>query len=150
MLRGFRDFIMRGNVVDLAVGIVIGAAFTGLVSTFTDAFLHPVINRAGGGGTIAGKVGIGGGQALDWGAFITAIINFLIVAAALYFLVVLPMNKLAERRRRGEVPPPAAPSEEVKLLTEIRDALVRGTPTQRGHGDVPVYPSDAPGSVESR
>jgi len=142
MLRGFKDFIMRGNVVDLAVGIVIGAAFTGLVTTFTDAFLHPLINRLGGGGTIAGKINLGGGQALDWGAFITAIINFLIVAATLYFLVVMPMNKLAERRRRGEEPPPAAPSEEVKLLTEIRDALVRGAP-----GDVPVYPSDAPKDV---
>jgi large conductance mechanosensitive channel len=150
MLRGFRDFIMRGNVVDLAVGIVIGAAFTGLVSTFTDAFLHPVINRAGGGGAIAGKINLGGGQALDWGAFVTAIINFVIVAAVLYFLVVLPMNKLAERRKRGEIPPPAAPSEEVKLLTEIRDALVHGAPEQRRGEDVPVYPSEARGGVESR
>jgi large conductance mechanosensitive channel len=133
MLRGFRDFIMRGNVVDLAVGIVIGAAFTGLVTTFTDAFLHPIINRMGGGGSFGGRVSIGGGQYLNWGAFITAVINFLIVAAVLYFLVVLPMNKLAERRRRGEEPPPAAPSEEVVLLTEIRDALVPG---DRRAGDV--------------
>jgi large conductance mechanosensitive channel len=142
MLRGFKDFIMRGNVVDLAVGIVIGAAFTGLVTTFTDALLHPIINRVGGGGTIAGRIRIGGGQALDWGAFVTAIINFLIVAAALYFLVVLPMNKLAERRRRGEEPPPKAPSEEVKLLTEIRDALVQGALDRHAGEDVPVYPSD--------
>jgi len=151
MLRGFKDFIMRGNVVDLAVGIVIGAAFTGLVTTFTNACLHPVINRLGGGGTIGGQLSIGGHQALDCGAFITAVINFLIVAATLYFLVVLPMNKLAERRRRGQEPPPQAPSEEVKLLTEIRDALVRGgAPEQRRGQDVPVYPSDAPDSVESR
>ena len=151
MLRGFKDFIMRGNVVDLAVGIVIGAAFTGLVTTFTDAFIHPVINRLGNGGTVAGQLSIGGHQALNWGAFITAVINFLIVAATLYFLVVLPMNKLAERRRRGQEPPPQAPSEEVKLLTEIRDALVRGgTPEQRRGQQVPVYPSDAPDSVESR
>jgi len=144
MLKGFRDFIMRGNVVDLAVGIVIGAAFTGLVTTFSDSFLQPIIKRIGGGsGQIAGTVGIGGGQRIDWGAFITAIINFLIIAAALYFLVVLPMNKLAERRRRGEVPPPKAPSEEVKLLTEIRDALVRGGGPAADR-DVPVYPSDAP------
>jgi large conductance mechanosensitive channel len=134
---------MRGNVVDLAVGIVIGAAFTGLITTFTDAFLHPVINRIGGGGEIAGRAPIGGGQYLNWGAFITAVINFMIVAAVLYFLVVLPMNKLAERRRRGEEPPPAAPSEEIKLLTEIRDALVRGGKRE----DVPVYPSDAPDNV---
>jgi large conductance mechanosensitive channel len=152
MLKGFRDFIMRGNVVDLAVGIVIGAAFTGLVTSFTGNLLQPIIKRiTGGTGEVAGKVGIGHGQALDVGAFITAIINFLLVAAVLYFLVVLPMNKLAERRRRGEVPPPEAPSEEVKLLTEIRDALVRGgAPAQRDGKDVPVYPSDAPDSLGSR
>jgi large conductance mechanosensitive channel len=150
MLRGFKDFIMRGNVVDLAVGIVIGAAFTGLVTTFTDAFLHPVVNRLSGGGDIGGKIDIGGKQLLNWGAFLTAVINFLLVAAVLYFLVVLPMNKLAERRRRGEEPPPAAPSEEVKLLTEIRDALVRGgAPAQRTGGEVPVYPSDAPDGIGS-
>jgi large conductance mechanosensitive channel len=147
MLRGFRDFIMRGNVVDLAVGIVIGAAFTGLVTTFTDALLHPIINRLSGGGPIAGRVGIGGGQYLNWGAFVTAVINFALVAAVLYFLVVLPMNKLAERRRRGEVPPPAAPSEEIKLLTDIRDALVRDGKRAE---DVPVYPSDAPGNLKAR
>ena len=149
MLRGFKDFIMRGNVVDLAVGIVIGAAFTGLVTTFTDAFIHPVINRVGNGGTVAGQLSIGGHQALNWGAFITAVINFLIVAATLYFLVVLPMNKLAERRRRGQEPPPQAPSEEVKLLTEIRDALVRGG-VPEATNDVPVYPSDAPGDLKRR
>jgi large conductance mechanosensitive channel len=149
MLKGFRDFIMRGNVVDLAVGIVIGAAFTGLVTTFTGSLLQPIIKRIGGGsGEVAGKVSIGGGQALDWGAFITAIINFLLVAAVLYFLVVLPMNKLAERRRRGEVPPPKAPSEEVKLLTEIRDALVRGDGAAAK--DVPVYPADAPDNLKPR
>jgi large conductance mechanosensitive channel len=149
MLKGFRDFIMRGNVVDLAVGIVIGAAFTGLVTTFSNSFLQPIIRRiSGGSGQVAGTVGIGGEQKLDWGAFVTGVINFLIIAAALYFLVVLPMNKLAERRRRGEVPPPKAPSEEIKLLTEIRDALVRGgDPAAR---DVPVYPSDAPDNLDRR
>jgi large conductance mechanosensitive channel len=149
MLKGFRDFIMRGNVVDLAVGIVIGAAFTGLVTTFSSSFLQPIIKRiSGGSGEVAGTINIGGKQHLDYGAFITAVINFLIIAAALYFLVVLPMNKLAERRRRGEVPPPKAPSEEVKLLTEIRDALVRGDGAAAK--DVPVYPSDAPDHLESR
>ncbi len=151
MLRGFKDFIMRGNVIDLAVGVVIGAAFNGLVTRFSDAFLQPLIKRVSGGtGEVAGKVSVGGGQYLDWGAFITAIINFLLTAAVLYFLVVLPMNKLAERRRRGEEPPPAAPSEEIKLLTEIRDALVRGgaAPAQRQGEKVPVYPSDAPDGVE--
>src|SRR5215472_13474597 len=63
------------------------------------------------------------GQVFDWGAFLNAIITFLLTAAALYFLVVFPMNKLAERRRRGQEPPPKAPSEEIRLLTDIRDLL---------------------------
>ncbi len=146
MLRGFKDFIMRGNVIDLAVGIVIGTAFTAVVGVFTNAFINPIIKRASGGGQLAGKVNIGGGQALDWGAFLNAIITFLITAAVLYFFFVLPMNKLEERRRRGEEPPPKTPSEEVQLLREIRDALVRGTAAD----DVPVYPSDAPDGVKSQ
>lgn len=126
MLKGFKDFIMRGNVVDLAVGVVIGAAFTGLVTQFTASFLKPLISLMGGDTSLsAGKWEIGK-VAFDWAAFINAVITFLMTAAVLYFLVVLPLNKLAERRRRGEEPPPAAPSEEVKLLTEIRDALVAG------------------------
>ncbi|OLB78419.1 MAG: mechanosensitive ion channel protein MscL [Actinobacteria bacterium 13_2_20CM_2_71_6] len=147
MLKGFKDFIMRGNVIDLAVGIVIGAAFTTLVQSFTNGFMLPIIKRLGGGGDIGGKIKIGGGQALDWGGFVNAVITFLITAAVLYFFFVMPMNKLAERRRRGEEPPPETPSDEVQLLTEIRDALVRGTPAQR---DVPVYPSDAPDEIKSR
>ncbi|MGC1210448.1 MAG: large conductance mechanosensitive channel protein MscL [Micromonospora sp.] len=124
MLKGFKDFIMRGNVVDLAVGIVIGAAFTGLVSQFTESFLEPLIKLLGGGGEFtAGRWRIGD-QVFDWAAFINAVITFLLTAAVLYFLVVYPMNRLAERRRRGEEPPPKAPSEEIKLLTEIRDALL--------------------------
>ncbi len=148
MFQGFKDFIMRGNVVDLAVGIVIGAAFTSVVTALTNGFLQPVIRVLGGGsGVGAGKVSIGRGQYLDWSAFVNAVINFLIVAAALYLLVVYPMNLLAERRRRGEEPPPKTPSEEVQLLTEIRDALLRqnGVPPEAGPGrTVPVYPSDAP------
>ncbi|NES15777.1 MULTISPECIES: large conductance mechanosensitive channel protein MscL [Micromonospora] len=136
MLKGFKDFIMRGNVVDLAVGIVIGAAFTGLVSQFTKSFLEPLIKFFGGGTALtAGRWKISSGNYMDWAAFINAAITFLLTAAVLYFLVVYPMNRLAERRKRGEEPPPAAPSEEVKLLTEIRDALLAGhqaTPAQRG------------------
>ncbi len=148
MLKGFKDFIMRGNVVDLAVGIVIGAAFTSVVTALTNGFLQPVLKRLGGGqGVHAGGISIGGGQYLDWTLFVNALINFLIVAAALYFLVVFPMNVLAERRRRGEEPPPKTPSEEVQLLTEIRDALLRqnGVPPEAGPGrTVPVYPADSP------
>ncbi|MEU8232286.1 large conductance mechanosensitive channel protein MscL [Actinoplanes sp. NPDC048967] len=125
MLKGFKDFIMRGNVVDLAVGIVIGAAFTAVVTAFTNAFLKPLIQLLGGGtGTSAGTWDVNGVK-FDYASFVNAVITFLLTAAVLYFLVVFPLNKLAERRKRGEEPPPEAPSEEVKLLTEIRDALVR-------------------------
>ncbi|HKT05762.1 MAG TPA: large conductance mechanosensitive channel protein MscL [Rugosimonospora sp.] len=146
MLKGFRDFIMRGNVVDLAVGIVIGAAFTALVTQFTGSFLKPLIAAASGGSDkqIGGQFKVNG-QVFDWGAFINAAITFLLTAAVLYFLVVYPMNRLAERRKRGEVPPPEAPSEEIQLLTEIRDALVAGggTPTQRLPRDVGYPPRTA-------
>jgi large conductance mechanosensitive channel len=127
MFQGFKDFIMRGNVVDLAVGIVIGAAFTGVVNAFTTGFIKPLIQLMGGGtGVSAGAVEVRKGVVFDYASFVNSIITFLITAAVLYFLVVFPLNALAERRRRGEEPPPKAPSEEIVLLTEIRDALVRG------------------------
>jgi large conductance mechanosensitive channel len=143
MLRGFKDFIMRGNVIDLAVGIVIGAAFTAVVTAFTDSFLKPVIARASGGGDAlsAGKIKIGAGQALDYATFINAVITFVLTAAVVYFLVVYPMNKLAERRRRGEEPPPAAPSEEIRLLTDIRDALVQMNAAGGRRPATPAQPS---------
>ncbi|MGN9811242.1 large conductance mechanosensitive channel protein MscL [Micromonospora sp. BQ11] len=135
MLKGFKDFILRGNVVDLAVGIVIGAAFTGLVTAFTNSFLKPIIKLIGGGaGDFAGAWKVSEDNFITWAEFVNALITFLLTAAVLYFLVVFPMNKLAERRHRGEEPPPKAPSEEVKLLTEIRDALVaagHSTPGQQ-------------------
>jgi large conductance mechanosensitive channel len=136
MLKGFRDFIMRGNVVDLAVGIVIGAAFTAVVTAFTAAFLKPLIQLLSGGqGVAAGAFKIRG-VPFDWASFINACITFVLTAAVLYFLVVFPLNRLAERRARGEEPPPSAPSEEVKLLTEIRDALVTGRASAASVSDV--------------
>jgi large conductance mechanosensitive channel len=127
VLKGFRDFIMRGNVIELAVGVVMGVAFTNLVSAFTDAFLQPLIRRVGTGGIGAGKgISIGHGQYLDWPGLVNAIVAFLLTAATVYFVIVFPMNKLAERRKRGQAPEPEAPSDEVRLLTEIRDALVAG------------------------
>jgi large conductance mechanosensitive channel len=136
MIKGFKDFIMRGNVVDLAVGIVIGAAFTTVINSFTAAFLKPLIQLLSGGQGVAAGAFKVRGVLFDWAAFINACITFLITAAALYFLVVFPLNKLAERRARGEEPPPSAPSEEVKLLTEIRDALVSGRAMPGAMSDV--------------
>jgi large conductance mechanosensitive channel len=134
---------MRGNVVDLAVGVVIGAAFTALVGQFTASFLKPLISLVGSGeGIKAGAWTLPNGVVVDWAGFINAVITFTMTAAVIYFLVVFPMNKLAERRRRGEEPPPAAPSEEVKLLTEIRDALVAAG---RDPGQYRDAPGDRPG-----
>jgi large conductance mechanosensitive channel len=124
MLRGFKDFIMRGNVVDLAVGFVVGAAFSTVVSQLTKSFLDPLIRvLTGGGDPLSSGVFTIRGQAFDWAAFVNAVIAFLLTAATLYILVVLPVNKLAERRARGEEPKPTAPSEDILLLREIRDSL---------------------------
>ena len=124
MLKGFRDFIMRGNVIDLAVGIVIGAAFTTVVNQLVESFLNPFVKVITGGAATSGTFHVGE-VAFDWGAFINAVIAFLLTAAAIYFFVVLPINKLNERRARGKDPEPAPEqmSDEVRLLTEIRDAL---------------------------
>jgi large conductance mechanosensitive channel len=140
VLKGFKDFIMRGNVVDLAVGVVIGAAFNGLVTQFTTSFLEPLIKLISGGKQLSGTFHVRG-VLFNWAAFLNAVIAFLLTAAALYFLIVLPMNKIAERRARGHEPEPAAPSEEVRLLTEIRDALIAG----QGLGPARNAPTKEPG-----
>jgi large conductance mechanosensitive channel len=126
MLKGFKDFLLRGNVVDLAVAVVIGAAFTKVVSAFTDKILQPLINAFGG----ANADGLGfrlvasrKSTFVDVGALITATVNFVITAAVVYFLVVVPVTELMARRRRGEEPPVTAPSEDIVLLQEIRDLL---------------------------
>ncbi|MFC6591713.1 large conductance mechanosensitive channel protein MscL [Deinococcus lacus] len=130
MLQGFKDFILRGNVIDLAIGVVIGAAFNNLVTAFTKAFLEPFIRLAGGGdvaGTLVLRAAEGAREAivLDYGSFITALINFLLTAAVLYFFVVRPVNAMNERLKRGAQAPVEEPSNEEKLLAEIRDELRR-------------------------
>lgn len=137
MLKGFRDFIVRGNIIDLAVGVVIGVAFTSLVTDFTNDFINPLIKWAGGGNQLSSSTRIPGTSVVFlWGNFISAAINFLIVASVLYFLVVLPINKLNSLRERNAAEAPTPVDPEIQLLTEIRDALLRGeqpiaTPGQR-------------------
>jgi large conductance mechanosensitive channel len=126
LLQGFRDFILRGNVIDLAVGIVIGAAFTALIAAFTSAFIEPLIKLLGGGGQVGGSFLVNGVE-FNWARFVNGVITFLITAAALYFFVVLPVNKFSQRRKRG-VEEKAERSDEVRLLTEIRDTLRDRTP----------------------
>jgi len=126
LLQGFKDFILRGNVVDLSVGIVVGAAFTALVESFTTAFIEPLLQLFGADDEkIGGQFHIGS-VPFPYSTFINGIITFLITAAVLYFFVVTPMNRFAERRRKGVEPEPEAPSEEILLLREIRDALKAG------------------------
>lgn len=127
-MKGFREFIMRGNVVDMAVGIVIGAAFTAVVTALVNSFINPLIKLFAGGGKVAGAYTVNGVR-FDWGAFVSAVIYFLLVAAVIYFLVVLPINTLRDRReRRLKAGRPEEPEElpaDIQLLTEIRDALRR-------------------------
>ncbi|MFF5992306.1 large-conductance mechanosensitive channel protein MscL [Prauserella flavalba] len=126
MLKGFKDFLMRGNVVELAVAVVIGTAFTAIVTAFTTGLIKPLINAIGGSDAANGlgfNVLSGNDSTfLDFGSVINAAINFLIIAAVVYFLLVLPMQKIQERRKRGQEPGPAEPTD-VELLTEIRDLL---------------------------
>ncbi|MCT1411748.1 large-conductance mechanosensitive channel protein MscL [Corynebacterium sanguinis] len=126
MLKGFKDFIMRGNVIDLAVGVVIGAAFTAIVTAFSDNIINPLIAGLGGSEFGFGFNAIPGNDAtfLNFGALLTAIINFLLIAAVVYFFIVAPMNKLDEmqKRKRGISEDEPAPTD-TELLTEIRDLL---------------------------
>ncbi len=133
MLKGFKDFLFRGNVVDLAVAVVIGVAFVALVTAFTASFLNPLIGLIGGGGVDGGTFTVNE-QVFDWGGFINAVITFALTAAVVYFGVVVPMKKIQERRASGEEAGQAAPTD-VELLAEIRDLLA----AQRGVG-----PGDQP------
>ena len=125
MIKGFKEFILRGNVVDLAVAVVIGAAFTSIVTAFTASIMQPLINTISPPNSQGLGVQLVGGKEstyLDLSAVISAAINFLLVAAIVYFVFVLPINTIKERRKRGEEAGPAEPTD-VELLAEIRDLL---------------------------
>lgn len=131
MLRGFKDFIMRGNLVEIAVAFVVGGAFATVASTFT-AMLLSLISKVTGDGVNFDSWQPGH---VPVGAFLTATIAFLILAAVVYFFVVTPYNKVQERMSRGEQPAPPAP--EIALLTEIRDLLAnrpRSSSVESGGG----------------
>ena len=121
MLKGFRDFLAKGNIVDLAVAVVIGTAFTALVTKFTDSIITPLINRIGAGkdssyGIL--RIDIGGGQTIDLNLLLSAFINFVLIAAVVYFLIVVPYNRI-----RSKEAAESAEDKQLRLLTEIRDAL---------------------------
>lgn len=121
VLKGFKEFLARGNIVDLSIAVVIGTAFTGLVTKFTESIVQPLIDGVGAGkdanyGIL--RIPIYGGQTIDLNVLLSAAINFLLVAAVVYFLVVVPYNRL---RKKGEVE--QAQDTELSLLTEIRDLM---------------------------
>jgi large conductance mechanosensitive channel len=134
MFKGFKEFIMRGNVVDLAIAVVIGVAFAAVVSAFVSKLVTPIINALPG----ANSSGLGftlrhgskfvnkAGQNttfIDISGIINAIIVFVITALVVYFVFVLPMNKIAERRKRGQEVAPESKSDDLLVLEEIRDLL---------------------------
>jgi large conductance mechanosensitive channel len=127
VLKGFKDFLMRGNVIELAVAVVIATAFTMIVTAFTEHIVNPLVAVVG-GANINGLgfqiIGSNPKTVVDIGAVITAAINFVLIAAVVYFVIVVPYQKIQERRKRGEEPGPAEPTE-VELLAEIRDLLAR-------------------------
>jgi large conductance mechanosensitive channel len=143
VLSGFKDFISRGNVVELAVAVAVGAAFTAVITAVVNGFINPLI------AAIFGKPDLTkvwtfeiNHSVFSIGLILDALLKFLLTAAAIYFVIVLPMNALAARRKRGEEPEPAAPAEDVLLLQEIRDLLAHrvslavenDAATDPGHG----------------
>ena len=123
MIKGFRDFLMRGNVVDLAVAVVIGAAFGGVVSAFADDFVGGIIGAIGGTPDFSDAGVTVNGSKIVYGSTITALINFMIIAAVIYFIVVVPMTRFQQHLNKDADAATPAPSDEAKLLTEIRDEL---------------------------
>ncbi len=132
MLKGFKDFIMRGNLVELAVAFIIGGAFATVVTSFTAVILSLIAKLTGGKNPDMTSFTPGD---IPVGAFLTAFIAFLIIAAVVYFFVVTPYNTLQERMAKGEEP--VSPAPDIALLTEIRDLLAGrpgGTTVEGGGG----------------
>ncbi|WPR63618.1 large conductance mechanosensitive channel protein MscL [Glutamicibacter protophormiae] len=126
MLKGFRDFIMKGNVVDLAVAVVIGAAFGAVVTALVDNVLMPLIAALVGSRNFDGFLLFTiDGVDIKVGVFITALVNFLLIAAAVYFVLVMPMNKATEalKRHRGIEEEEPEPDPQLALLEQIRDEI---------------------------
>ena len=118
----FKEFILRGNVMDMAIGVIIGGAFQGIVTALTNDFINPLINGIG-GAEVGGTIKIYGGQVLRYGDFITAVINFLIMALVLFVLLKVVNGVMSAGKKKEEETPEIVKSDEAKLLEEIRDLL---------------------------
>ncbi|MEO6201382.1 MAG: large conductance mechanosensitive channel protein MscL [Cryobacterium sp.] len=133
MLKGFRDFIMRGNVIDLAVAFVVGVAFTAVVQAIVTGIFNPLVATLFNAESLSGLVlPLAGGAKLSYGTVLAALITFVLTAAVVYFVFVMPINRMKaaqERRRSAGIPAAAEPvaETELALLTEIRDLLAART-----------------------
>lgn len=126
MLKGFKDFVMKGNVVDLAVAVVIGAAFGAVVASLVENIIMPLIAALVGSPNFDSFAVLTiDGVDIKFGVFLTALVNFVIIAAAIYFIVVVPMNHMIARRsaKLGIKDQEPAVDPQIELLTEIRNAL---------------------------
>ena len=123
MLKEFRDFLVKGNLVELAVAIVMGIAFGAVIKSLVDNLVTPVIGMVG-GVDFSGETFSINGSTFRYGAFINDVITFTLTAAAVFFVIVKPVNAIMARVRKPAVDGPAAPTQE-ELLTEIRDLLAR-------------------------
>jgi large conductance mechanosensitive channel len=144
MIKGFRDFVLRGNIVDLAIAVVIGTAFAKVVDTLVSSIIQPILNALPGvsvnelsytirGGALASKTTI------NFATIISSIIVFVLTAAVVYFLVVVPMARIQQLRATGQAPEPEAVPEDTLLLREIRDAL-GARPSAGTAGPTPTNP----------
>lgn len=131
-MKGFKEFIMRGNLIQTAVAFIIGTAFAAVVSTFTNVILSLIALVLGGRESNFDNWAPGG---IPVGTFLTALISFLMVAAVVYFAIVKPMNALEARRKKGQEDEGIPPTE-ADLLTEIRDLLAGKRGAERSAGDV--------------
>ncbi|GAB2710412.1 large conductance mechanosensitive channel protein MscL [Kitasatospora kifunensis] len=136
-MKGFKEFLLRGNVIDLAIAVVIGAAFTNIVNAFVQGIINPLVGAFGAknlnaytscikGPCVVNANGqVTSGIQLMWGSVLSAVLQFIITAAVVYFFIVVPAAKFMARRKSPEEASAEADAKEVALLTEIRDALVR-------------------------
>ncbi|PJJ62041.1 large conductance mechanosensitive channel protein MscL [Compostimonas suwonensis] len=144
MIQGFKEFIVRGNVIDLAVAVVIGAAFTAVVNAIVTGIFNPLIGAIFQADSLDGLSwtipGPGPDAVILYGSVIGAIIQFLIVAVVVYFVFVMPINhfkrRAEQRRKAGETEPADTPPTELDLLIEIRDLLAKdAAPREHKHAD---------------
>ncbi|CAN5142757.1 large conductance mechanosensitive channel protein MscL [soil metagenome] len=135
MIKGFKEFVLRGNVIDLAVAVVIGAAFTGIVNAIVGSVFNPLIGALFNADSLAQALPVdvpttsGGVATMYFGAVIAAVIQFLLVALVVYFALIVPINYLKRlsfrRKEEGIVDDKPAPPTELELLAEIRDLLAK-------------------------